>query len=173
MDGGGSRQSKSTGRIKMYLVVGLALVLAALVYRYLHARAARNRGISPPPATATVSEMPQLPDLYPERQKKTPGKRSDTRELRRLFVRDIFAPAKSLPKARRLTKKGQPAQRQVKSLKLKGVIVGGKHSIAIINDKFVRTGERINGYRVIRIGEKEVLLKSGNKTIKLRLASND
>ena len=173
MDDGGSRQSKSAGRIKIYLIVGLALVLAALVYRYLHARAARNRSISPPPATATVSEMPQLPDLYPERQKKTQGKQSDIRELRRLFVRDIFAPAKSLPKARRPTMKGQPAQRQVKSLKLKGVIVGGKHSIAIINDKFVRTGERINGYRVVRIAEKEVLLKLGNRTIKLRLASND
>jgi hypothetical protein len=117
--------------------------------------------------------MPQLPDLYPERQKKTQGKQSDIRELRRLFVRDIFAPAKSLPKARRPTKKGGPVQRQVTSLKLKGVIVGGKHSIAIINDKFVRTGERINGYRVLQIAEKEVLLKSGNKTIKLRLANND
>ena len=173
MDDGGSNQSKSTGRIKIYLIVGLALVLAALVYRYLHARAARNRSISPPSVTATVSEMPTLPDLYPERQQKTQGKRSDIRELRRLFVRDIFAPGKSLPKARRPTMKGQPAQRQVKSLKLKGVIVGGKHSIAIINDKFVRTGERINGYRVLQIAEKEVLLKSGNKTIKLRLANND
>ena len=173
MDGGGSRQSKSTGRIKIYLVVGLALVLAALVYRYLHARTARNRSISPPPATATVSETPELTDLYPERQQKTQVERSSIRELRRLFVRDIFAPGKSLPRAKRPTKKGQPAQRQVKSLKLKGVIVGGKHSIAIINDKFVRTGERIDGYRVVRIAEKEVLLKSGNKTIKLRLASND
>jgi hypothetical protein len=171
VDDGGSRQSKSTGRIKIYLIVGLALVLAALVYRYLHARAARNRSISP--ATATVSEMPELTDLYPERQQKTQVARSNIRELRRLFVRDIFAPVKSLPKAQRPTKKGQPAQRQVKSLKLKGVIVGGKHSIAIINDKFVRTGDRINGYRVVRIAEKEVLLKSGNKTIKLRLASND
>ncbi len=173
MDDGDPRQSKSTGRIKMYLIVGLALVLAALVYRYLHARAARNRSISPPPATATVSEMPELPDLYPERQQKTQVERSNIRELRRLSLRDIFAPGKSLPKAKRPTKKGQPAQRQVKSLKLKGVIVGGKHSIAIINDKFVRTGERINGYRVVRIAEKEVLLRSGNKTVKLRLASND
>ena len=171
MDGGGSRQSKSTGRIKMYLVVGLALVLAALVYRYLHARAARNRSISPPSATATVSEMPELTDLYPERQQETPVAQSNIRELRRLSLRDIFAPGKPLPRARRLTKKGQPAQQQVKSLKLKGVIVGGNHSIAIINDKFVRTGERINGYRVVRIGQKEVLLRSGNKTVKLRLAS--
>lgn len=171
MTDGGFRQSKSTGRIKIYLIVGLALVLAALIYRYLHARTARNRSISP--STATVSEMPELPDLYPERQQKTQVERSNIRELRRLFVRDIFAPVKSLPKAQRPTKKGQPAQRQVKSLKLKGVIVGAKHSIAIINDKFVRTGERINGYRVVRIAEKEVLLKSGNKTVRLRLASND
>ena len=173
MDGGGSRQSKSTGRIKMYLVVGLALVLAALVYRYLHARAARNRSISPPPATATVSQMPELTDLYPERQRKTQVEQSNIRELRRLSLRDIFAPGKPLPRTRRPTEKGQPAPQQVKSLKLKGVIVGGNHSIAIINDKFVRTGERINGYRVLLIGEKEVLLRSGNKTVKLRLASND
>ncbi|MGD8254150.1 MAG: hypothetical protein PVJ11_05835 [Syntrophobacterales bacterium] len=173
MDDGGSKQSKSTGRIKMYLVVGLALVLAALVYRYLHARAARNRSISPPPATATVSEMPELTDLYPERQQKTQVAQSNIRELRRLSLRDIFAPGKPLSRARRPTKKGQPAQHQVKSLKLKGVIVGANHSLAIINDKFVRTGERINGYRVIRIGEKEVLLRSGNKTVKLRLANND
>jgi type II secretory pathway component PulC len=173
VDDGGSRQSKSTGRIKIYLIVGLALVLAALVYRYLHARAAQNRSISPPPATATVSEMPELPDLYMGRQQETQVARPNIRELRRLFVRDIFAPAKSLPKAGRPTMKGQPAQRQVKSLKLKGVIIGGQHSIAIINDKFVRTGERIDGYRVVRIAEKEVLLKSGNKTIKLRLVSND
>jgi hypothetical protein len=135
---GGSRQNKNTGRIKLYLIVGLALILAALVYRYLHARAARN-----------------------------------SRELRRLFVRDIFAPAQSLAKARRPTRKGHPAQQQVKSLKLKGVIVGGKNSIAIIDDKFVRMGERINGYRVVRIAEKEVWLKSGNRTVKLRLVSND
>jgi hypothetical protein len=170
---GGFRQGKSTGRIKMYLVVGLALVLAALVYRYLHAKAARNRSISPPPATATLSEMPALPDLYPERQQKTQVERSNIRELRRLFVRDIFAPAKSLPRAKHPTEKGRPVERQVTSLKLRGVIVGEKHSIAIINDKFVRTGERINGYRVVRIAEKEVLLKSGNKTVKLRLVNND
>ena len=173
MDDGSSRQSKSTGRIKIYLIVGLALVLAALVYRYLHARAAQNRSISRPFATATVSEMPALPDLYPERQRKTQVEQSNIRELRRLFVRDIFAPVKSLSTAKRPTKKGQRGQRQMKSMKLKGVIVGGKHSIAIINDKFVRTGERINGYRVVRIAEKEVWLKSGNKTVKLRLASND
>ena len=173
MDEGGSRQNKSTGRIKIYLIVGLALVLAALVYRYLHARAARNRSISPPPATAALSEIPTLPDLYPERRQKTQLERSNIRELRRLFVRDIFAPAKSLSKAKRPTKKGQLAQRQVISLKLKGVIVGGKNSIAIIDDKFVRTGEQINGYRVVRIAEKEVWLKSGNRTVKLRLVSDD
>jgi hypothetical protein len=58
-------------------------------------------------------------------------------------------------------------------LKLRGVIVGGNNSIAIINDKFVRIGEQIDGYKVVRIAAKEVLLKSGNKTIRLRLASND
>ena len=173
MDDGGFRPDKSAGRIKIYLIVGLALVLAALVYRYLHARAARMRSIAPPPATAALSEIPTPTDLYPTRQQKTQVEGSNIRELRRLFVRDIFAPAKSLSRAQRPTKRGRSAQRQGTSLKLKGVIVGGNNSIAIINDKFVRTGERINGYKVVRIAEKEVWLKSGNRTVKLRLASND
>jgi hypothetical protein len=53
------------------------------------------------------------------------------------------------------------------------VIVGGNNSIAIINDKFVRVGERIDGYKVVRIEEKQVFLRSGNKTLKLELAGNE
>jgi hypothetical protein len=50
-----------------------------------------------------------------------------------------------------------------------GVIVGGGDPIAIINGQFVRTGERIGKYKVVRIGEKEVFLRSGNKMAELKL----
>ena len=95
-------------------------------------------------------------------------------ELRRDFLRDIFAPMRPLKKAeRRITMKGEPRVRKAPSLKLKGVIVGGRNSVAIINGKLVRLGESIEGYQVVRIEEKEVFLRSGNSTFKLELAKND
>jgi hypothetical protein len=50
-----------------------------------------------------------------------------------------------------------------------GVIVGGGDPIAIINGQFVRTGERIGKYKVAMIGEKKVVLQSGNRMAELKL----
>ena len=47
-------------------------------------------------------------------------------------------------------------------LELKGTIVSGDSSMAIINDKFVRLGEKIENFRVIRITANEVVLKAGH-----------
>jgi hypothetical protein len=173
--GTGIGQRKPPARIKIYLVVGLGLVLAALAYRYVKTKAARPGNLVSTPATASLLDIPELSLFRQESLPTTRPAKSNVREPRRDSIRDVFAPSRSLPrgKSQRPTKKGRSVQRQVTSLKLRGVIVGGKHSIAIINDKFVRIGERIDGYKVVRIAAKEVLLKSGNKTVRLRLASND
>ncbi len=44
---------------------------------------------------------------------------------------------------------------------LKGTIVGGKRPIAIINDRFVRMGDRIGDYQVVEIDKDRVTLRSG------------
>lgn len=174
MDGTGSGQRKPTDRIKIYLVVGLGLVLAASAYRYVKTKAARSGNLAPTPATATFADIPDLSLLNNGSLQTTRLAKTNVREARRDSVRDVFAPLRALPRGKSVgPTKGGPTQKRTTTLKLRGVIVGGNNSIAIINDKFVRIGERIDGYKVVRIEEKEVLLRSGNKTLKLELASNE
>ena len=169
----GFGQHKPTARIKIYLVVGLGLVLAALAYRHVKTKAVRTGNLTPTPAPATASDLPDLSLLNKESFKTTQLATSNVREPRRDSVRDVFAPLKSLPRGRSQAPRRRGTQRKTTSLKLRGVIVGGNNAIAIINDKFVRIGERIDGYRVVRIEAKEVFLKSGKRTLKLELANNE
>ena len=173
MDGTGSGQRKPTDRIKIYLVVGLGLVLAALAYRYVKTKAASTGNLAPTSATATFADIPDLSLLNKESLQTSRLAKANVREPRRDSVRDVFAPLRSLPRGKSGPIKGRGTAQRTTSLKLRGVIVGGNNSIAIINDKFVRIGERIDGYKVVRIEEKEVFLRSGNKTLKLELASNE
>ena len=172
MDRAGLGQRKPTARVKIYLMVGLGLVLAALAYRYVKTKAARTGNLAPTTATATFADIPELSLLHKESLQTTRLTKSNVRESRRDSVRDVFAPLRSLPRGKSGgPRKGRSTQGRTTSLKLKGVIVGGNNPIAIINDKFVRIGERIDGYKVVRIEEKQVFLRSGNKTLKLELAS--
>jgi hypothetical protein len=121
-----------------------------------------------------LSEVADLPPLDAGTLDKTQQAKAKVKELRRDFLRDIFAPMRPLKKAEnRITVKGEPRAHKAPSLKLKGVIVGGRNSVAIINGKLLRLGESIDGYQVVRIEEKEVFLRSGNRTFKLELAKND
>jgi hypothetical protein len=167
-------RGKAGDRIRIYLVVGLALVLAALVYRHFKAKPSGNAALSPPSVSKGLGEIADLPPLNTESLQKIQQARAKVKEPRRDFVRDIFAPMRPLKKAeQRITMKGQPRVRSAPSLKLKGVIVGGGNSVAIINGKLLRLGESIDGYQVVRIEEKEVFLRSGNRTFRLELAKND
>jgi hypothetical protein len=170
----GVLKGKPTDRIKIYLVVGLAMVLAALVYRHLKAKPSGNAPLSPPIVTSGLAELVDLAPLDMGSLPKTQVARAKVKEPRRDFLRDVFAPMLTLEKAeQRITPKGEPRVQKAPGLKLKGVIVGGGNSVAIINGKLLRLGERIDGYQVIRIEEKEVFLRSGNSTFKLEMAKND
>jgi hypothetical protein len=167
-------KGKAGERIRIYLVVGLALVLAALVYRHFKAKPSGNAALSPPSVTKGVAEFADLPPLDTGSSQKTQQAIAKVKELRRDSLRDIFAPMRPWKKAdHRITMKGQPRNQKAPSLKLKGVIVGGGNSVAIINGKLLRLGESIDGYQVVRIEEKEVFLRSGNRTFRLELAKND
>ena len=76
-----------------------------------------------------------------------------------------------LKKARQPTE--QKSLKPALSLKLRGTIVGGGEPIAIINDQFMRKGDRIDGFNVVKIGKKEVLLRSANDELKLKLIDNE
>jgi hypothetical protein len=170
----GALKGKPGDRIKIYLVVGLALVLAALVYRHLKAKPSGNAPLSSPSVARGLAELVDLSPLNMGSLPKTQAARAKVKEPRRDFLRDVFAPRRSLKKAEQsITPKGDPGVQKAPGLKLKGVIVGGGNSVAIINGKLLRLGERIDGYQVVRIEEKKVFLRSGNSTFKLEMAKND
>ena len=52
---------------------------------------------------------------------------------------------------------------------LEGIIVVGPEKVAIIEGKRIKEGDKINGFWVQKITSKEVWLKKGKKTYRLRL----
>lgn len=181
---------KKNKRAKTYIVIGLALVLMVVVYfRLIH-----KKKVTPAvprisaPAASPRFDIPQIkiPDLQNAQSRK-----SLLKESMRAPIRDIFAPlklkkkVKSKPigrksskvksKPRRL-KPSKPLPSKVKTkppgpkLKLKGTIVSEERAVAIINDQFVHTGDWIGEYKVIMIGEKEVLLTYDTKEVTLRVS---
>lgn len=164
-------KGKAGERIRIYLVVGLALVLAALVYRHLKAKPSGNATLSATTVTKGLTEVADLPPLDTGSLQKTQQASVKVKEIRRDSLRDIFAPMRPLKRARHSsTIERGPRAHKAPSLKLKGVIVGGSNSVAIINGKLLRLGERIDGYQIVKIEEKRVFLRSGNRTFKLELA---
>ena len=170
----GVLKGKAGDRIKIYLVVGLAMVLAALVYRHLKAKPSGNPSAAPPSVTSGLTEVADLAPPVMGSLPKTQPAKAKVKEPRRGSLRDIFVPVRPLQQVgRRITLNGEPRVRNAPGLKLKGVIVGGNNPVAIINGKFLRVGERIDGYQVVKIEGNKVFLRSGNSTFKLELAKND
>ena len=170
MDGGDYMKGKANDRIKKYLVVCLGLVLAALVYRHLKAKPSQNSNVSPSTAPALLAEVPEFPEVDTGILVETQSAKSKVKEPRRTSLRDVFAPMRPWKKTvHKVTRKGQSRPQKAPPFKLKGVIVGGGNSVAIINGKLLRLGERIDGYQLVRIEQKEVFLRSGNRTVKIKL----
>ena len=74
-----------------------------------------------------------------------------------------------------MAKKDQAQEReeQPPTFRLRGTIVGGERPLAIIDDRFVRVGDRIGDYNVIRIRKKDVLLMSDRTKLHLEIQKRD
>ena len=60
-------------------------------------------------------------------------------------------------------------QKPLPSLRLKGTIVGGERPIAIVNDTFLRTGDEIDGFKVVWIGTKAIVIEAGERKLALEM----
>jgi hypothetical protein len=168
------RQDIATSRkkgeqIKMYIVIGLLLVLLSVAYfRFLHNRRPSEVGQTPPTAALPQFDVAHVQMEIP---KTAPRAESTPDEPLPAVIRDIFAPLRPLEEPEGPVGE-QKSARQALSLKLKGTIVGDEKSIAIINDQFVRTGDFIGEYEVVRIAKHRVLLKSADHQIALEVLEN-
>lgn len=149
---------KKPERVKICLIIGLSIVLIVVVYsRFFHKKT--THAAVPMRYKARCVRLPipqvQVPDLQG-------GKQSEqaVRGIGRLIPRDIFEPLKTSPPTKEAQRRPQKPSRPTMSLNLKGTIVGGDKAIAVINDQFVHTGDRIGDYEVVTIGKDQVVLTS-------------
>ena len=161
-------------RIKVYVAIGLALVLGGTGYaRFFHKSAAVPD--ADPIAAAPAHEQASVPQVNLQNIDEKAGRHETPRkESLRMVPRDIFARVKLPARAgtRAVTVK-EEVREPLPSLVLRGVVVGRGSSLAIINDQFVRKGEPIGAYKVLRIGKTEVVLGSDKNTVVLQLEKNE
>jgi hypothetical protein len=163
--------------IKLYLVVSLAVVALVVAYfRFFYekeepvtqAAASRNETAiaSSPVVTGKVYKIGTT--------KKRPEVRTrKTQEKQRLSflveIKDIFEPPPIPSEAIQVVVPAGRVQRAPKKtapedipLVLSGTLIGGKKPMAVINEKFIRLGEKIDIFRVVRIEVNRVVLKAGD-----------
>jgi hypothetical protein len=169
-------EEKKSKQIKIYVVIGLSLILLIVAYfRFVHQRKESVGGHESPntPVPQAAIPIPQV-DLAHVRmqiQQKSTQDEFDRHETLPTFIRDIFSPMKPLRKAEPSPTE-QRGPRRAPSFELKGTIVGGGNSIAIIDDRFLRTGDSIGNYTVVRIAKNKVTLSADDRQIVLEVLEN-
>ena len=162
--------SKKSDLIRVYIVIGLTLVLVVSAYfRFIHGKTKNNETLTPSTDLVSQLNIPVMKIKDPENHQ---GTKNPDNSYLQVILRDIFSPV-SVPQVKESKPREPEPPKPAPSFKLKGTIVGGKKPIAIIDDQFVRTGEWIGEYEVAWIGKKEVVLKAGNRNITLEILKNE
>jgi hypothetical protein len=163
-------KSKSE-KIKIYIVIILLFVASIVAYfRYVHKKNGTKKDIAGLSQKQVKLDVSQIQKTKPKRLQ--PVKLTENGPLR-MNIRDIFKPVQ-IPTEPEQRLQAEQISEPPDILELKGVIMGGKQPMAIINDKFVRIGEKIGEYVIISIDANEVFLKSrGHEKVLQVLTSVD
>ena len=165
--------------VKLYFVVALALVALVVAYfRFFYNKEdpAPQVVVTQKQPTATATATAGRKSFKIETVKKRPDEKAQEARIKRrpsplnlTEVRDILEPppipteaiqtAVTASQVQRATKKPEPDEIP---LILKGTLIGGKKPMAIINEKFILLGEKIEIFRVVRIDANRVVLKAGD-----------
>lgn len=165
---------KSGEKIKIYLIIALSIIfIISFYFRFIQANAKEAKTSDSP---QILPERLVIPKIDPALLQDDQDQDAETNDEPQTVMRDIFSP--SLPPASPAKEKPLQQPEKVKEkpvplFKLKGTIVGREGSIAIIDNRFLRSGDWIEGYRVAKIGKKNVLLDSGDRKIILEILKNE
>ena len=165
---------KGGEKIKIYLVIALSIIFVISFYfRFIQANVKKAEPVDPPQIPPARLVIPKIDsNLLQDDQIQDSKTSAESQSV----LRDIFSPIQppeSPAKKTPLQQTETVAPKPLPSFKLKGTIVGQGGSIAIIDNSFLRCGDWIGGYRVAKIGKKDVLLDSGDRTILLEILKNE
>ncbi len=155
----------SREQLKIYIVIGLSVVFIALGYfRFFPGKNAApgvKAGVAVTPARIEVP-APVLPGMTP-----APRAPESVPDPPRTALRNIFAPGQELSREPSAFRPEPP--KPLPSLTLTGTITGGRSTLAFINGRTLRLGEKIEGFRVISITRNQVSLEGGGRMVILNV----
>jgi len=158
---------KKSERVKIYLIFALSIVLIVVVYfRFFHKK--KTHAAVPARYKAQVARL-VVPQVQLPKAPRARNPEGAVPEPKLAKVRDIFKPLKAPPPKKDIQKTKQKPSKATLSLKLKGTILGGNKPIAVINDRFVHTGDWIADYQVVSIAKDEVALSSNAHQMVLKV----
>ena len=159
----------NTERIKIYVVIGLSLVFGVVGYfRFFYKKAEADvKSVEQIEVTSKID----LRSVQPTIQDRKRFTKALSTEPFQPIARDIFAPLRPPGRTNVSRMKGMRKQKPkpLPLLRLKGTIVGGERPMAIVNDRFLRTGDEIDGFKVIWIGTNVIVMESGDRKLALEM----
>jgi len=166
--------SEKSEKIKLLIVIALAFIMVVVAYfRFWHQKSSATPNRL---AAASSPTAPAVRKVPVGRQTDAPVAGRPPEVVLPSVNRDIFRPLK-IPSAaagrRQKNKPAKPTPAPVPDFKLGGTIVSQGESIAIINDRFLRTGDTIAAFKIVRIEKNKVYLVSGIKNIELKMINDE
>lgn len=167
------KNGKNT-RIKTIIIIILTLIFVLVAYfRFFHNKSIRATDNI---IAAPLAEPLKVPPAYPAgaetgKMKEAPGGGAPVSGT---VTRNIFAPANTSQTSGEsaLSALEKVEGKTLPSFKLSGVIADEGAAIAVINGKFLKKGDSIEGYQVVRIGDKTVILSGNGQKIVLNVITN-
>ena len=161
---------KKSEKVKLYIIIGLLVVAAIVAYfRFVHKKNGADADIASHPPKEVKFDVSQIQKIKPKRRPQEP--RLPVNEFLSMSIRDIFTPVQ-LPTESDPLMQVEISPAPIGVLELKGTIISGNESMAVINDKFVRMGEKIGEYEIVKIDPNEVLLRSGSHEMALQVLTS-
>jgi len=163
---------KKKEQIKLYVTLGLALVL--IISGYFRIIRPKTKGTANATASRPAASAVQIPKVKIE----TPRKKGKIKKKQGSVysmssrVRDIFSEPVVPEPVKERNEEKEEKKPSLPPSTLKGTIVGGENPVAIINGKFLRMGDWIGDYQVVRIDKDAVLLSAENHEIVLEVLKN-
>lgn len=188
-------QSKAE-QIKLYVIIGLMVVAAVVAYfSFFHKKKASVAPPAPGALTAGAAAGLTVPEIKIKQIKSTILAKAQAPEPGDIVLRDIFSPLRWPKSAQAQPEVVEPDETEVDDMelemaetwldeelllqpkpfppvKLLGTLIGGKKPIAIIDDRFMRPGDAINEYKIVKITPDEVLLKYDDVEVVLKVLTS-
>lgn len=188
-------QSKAE-QIKLYVIIGLMVVAAVVAYfSFFHKKKASVAPPAPGALTAGAAAGLTVPEIKIKQIKSTILAKAQAPEPGDIVLRNIFSPLRWPKSAQVQPEVVEPDETDVDDMelemaeawwdeelllqpkpfprvKLLGTLIGGKKPIAVIGNRFMRPGDAINEYKIVKITPDEVLLKYGDREVVLKVLTS-